>query len=863
MWYSGRPDSHIDSPYKASVDICRASSRDGLTWTPHTFLPAIRFLESADFEAFEVSSPWHVEDRGSHHVWMTVFDGANRRVGYAFSRDDLPWQYAGDGGLWLFHETGLSDPSVVRTPSGYFMAFTRWDMKEKSIGFASSFNAFTWERESGRDQDITPGDPESWDSRQVWCPSLCMDPAGYRLWYVGTDGHEVCLGQAVSGDGRRWRKHPANPLFRLGVYTGFERETAWSVTVVPDRDAYTLYYSTPADADFRRASSPDGIRWRIDRKKPQMTGRSPADRQPGRIHVSCLSGGYRLTAISLEDQHFHLHQAMSKDGCSWPDLKDSGLRIRQSPIARTWQHVEYASPCVLRRADAFHLWFAGLAPFDVDNRFVWQIGHATSPDGHDWDFDGDAPVLQVGLPGAWDSRYVTDPWVLWDGRRFRMWYTGYDGAKYGFGHAVSQDGHLWKKDPDNPVFSTGSGGAWDEDEVRYPCVLKSTGRFHLWYCGRNGLRSGIGYASSRDGRKWNRHPDNPALTGESQAQWAVSQLTRPCVVEDRRGHVMWYTGFDWKTWNAGKAISPDGIHWKPAPENPVFTAKSTNAWDSQHVVSPCVVPVSGRYYMWYAGGSADQYRIGMATSEQGIDWMPIDRNPVLEPTTQGWDSHGMNLPRVLFHDGLFRMWYSGNDGFQWRIGYAVSKDGVRWERHPASVLEGTPEAWDSDGVWGASVLWEDGRFLMWYTGTRRQSSYPDLYEKALFQVADIGLAVSTDGIHWVKQGSGPVLQNANTAWVLRTGGLYRMWSTYAPRERIVHNNNFQYATSMDGITWRTHPNHPLNPKIHRGWGNEPCRASVLLAGDVYRLWFDAYNPGNLFRYIGAIQIQASDYEISS
>jgi predicted GH43/DUF377 family glycosyl hydrolase len=389
-------------------------------------------------------------------------------------------------------------------------------------------------------------------------------------------------------------------------------------------------------------------------------------------------------------------------------------------------------------------------------------------------------------------------------------------------------------------------------------VIKRGGRFYLWYAGRSGLKTSIGHAVSPDGRAWRRHGHNPVLESEASDDWAVSQLNKPMVLPENRGYRMWYTGFDWRTWSIGHAVSPDGVRWEKRPAGPVLTARPVTDWDAHHVVSPWVVPTPDGYRMWYTGICGDQSRIGMALSENGVQWAPAAHNPVLAPTTQGWDSLRMDLPRVLFHEGVYRMWYSGYDGFQWRIGHAASADGLTWERHADPVLAGTPGAWDGSGVWGACVLWDGRRFLMWYTGTRHGQSFPDGRTIGLLRDAHIGLATSEDGLHWIKQGTKPILTKGSTPSVLTFGGVYRMWYTHIPSDRIVDTHQIRYATSTDGLFWRVHPNHPFTTSNMALEYEAQYRVAVLLCGDHYRFWYDTDGIGGNHRHIGGLQTIAQD-----
>ena len=69
-------------------------------------------------------------------------------------------------------------------------------------------------------------------------------------------------------------------------------------------------------------------------------------------------------------------------------------------------------------------------------------------------------------------------------------------------------------------------------------------------------------------------------------------------------------------------------------------------------------------------------------------------NPVLVPDpTSDWETYNVFNPSVIYHNSLFHMHYRAQ-GLDWvsRIGYAVSADGVRWNRLRHPVLSRTTTA---------------------------------------------------------------------------------------------------------------------------------------------------------------------------
>jgi predicted GH43/DUF377 family glycosyl hydrolase len=91
-------------------------------------------------------------------------------------------------------------------------------------------------------------------------------------------------------------------------------------------------------------------------------------------------------------------------------------------------------------------------------------------------------------------------------------------------------------------------------------------------------------------------------------------------------------------------------------------------------------------------------------------------NPLLLPDpASAWESYNVFNPSVIHHNGLFHMHYRAQ-GLDWvsRIGYAVSTDGVHWNRLRQPVLVPQGE-WESRGVEDPRVTWLEDSFVMAYT----------------------------------------------------------------------------------------------------------------------------------------------------
>jgi len=205
----------------------------------------------------------------------------------------------------------------------------------------------------------------------------------------------------------------------------------------------------------------------------------------------------------------------------------------------TWEDLHVHAPSVLFDGVKYHMWYTGQDSLKV------RIGYATSADGIVWNKSPGNPVLDHGASGTWEEIHVAHPTVLFDGTKYQMWYAGYDSSSFWrIGYATSSDGIVWKKHPDNPVLDVGPSGTWDDYQIYDPTILFDGAKYHLWYTGYDGSNSGIGYATSADGIVWEKHPANPVLNPGPSGTWDDYHVGSPTVLFDGTKYRMWYAAND-------------------------------------------------------------------------------------------------------------------------------------------------------------------------------------------------------------------------------------------------------------------------------------------------------------------------------
>ncbi|MFC1504548.1 LamG-like jellyroll fold domain-containing protein, partial [Spirochaetota bacterium] len=265
----------------------------------------------------------------------------------------------------------------------------------------------------------------------------------------------------------------------------------------------------------------------------------------------------------------------------------------------------------------------------------------------------------------------------------------------------------------NPVMAP-QGAGFDDSAIRYQTVMYHSNMYKMYYSAQGGSWT-IGYAESSNGIDWT----NRQQVLSTGAGWDSADVISPFVITNNGVYRMWYTGVSGVTRRIGYAESSNGITWTKYPNNPVIDLGSGGTWNDSHVSEPSVIYDNGLYKMWFAGDDGSYTRIGYAVSTNGIDWAMHPANPVLDRGTAGsWDDYHAGIPRVIKDGNLYRMWYSGFDSPNWHIGNAWSYDGITWQKYALNPLVtiGSAGAWDDRFAYNSAPVKAGSNYKIWYTG---------------------------------------------------------------------------------------------------------------------------------------------------
>ena len=236
-------------------------------------------------------------------------------------------------------------------------------------------------------------------------------------------------------------------------------------------------------------------------------------------------------------------------------------------------------------------------------------------------------------------------------------------------------GLVWTRFQGNPVVDLSLSGNWDNGAVGAPAVLRETDGYRMWYGASDSSHHRIGLALSPDGKSWRANSDKPVLNIGANGEWDDVNVTSPAVIKDSSGYKMYYSGYDGATWRIGLATSMDGIQWQKEPTGPVLSVGDTGTFDVHDVFAPSVSFDGAVYRMWYTGFDSSRFRIGLATSSDGKHWEKYAGNPVLDLGPAGaWDAGDVASPTVIYRGGQWEMWYKeANWWFCGRCGQRIGR----------------------------------------------------------------------------------------------------------------------------------------------------------------------------------------------
>lgn len=235
-------------------------------------------------------------------------------------------------------------------------------------------------------------------------------------------------------------------------------------------------------------------------------------------------------------------------------------------------------------------------------------------------------------------------------------YTTSDGRhRMGIGRARSDSGMSWTDE--GRLLSAGAAGTWDDRAASFPGIWKDGATWYLVYEGAAddiGFSPGdIGLATSSDGKKFTKHPNNPILRHE-KAGWERVNIGTPSLFKEGDTWYLFYHGFDGTVCQIGVASGKKLTELTKSSANPIIPVSTdASAWDTGATGKRSSIVKEGEfYYLAFEGrtplpDATARWSSGLARSRNLTSgWVKCRLNPLI-PTTPGY--FGYDAPEMLHH----------------------------------------------------------------------------------------------------------------------------------------------------------------------------------------------------------------------
>jgi len=185
--------------------------------------------------------------------------------------------------------------------------------------------------------------------------------------------------------------------------------------------------------------------------------------------------------------------------------------------------------------------------------------------------------------------------------------------------------------------------------------------------------------------------------------------------------------------------------WHRASSHPVITPHG-DSWESAGTFNPAVIIHQGKFVMLYrAQDKNGTSRLGYAESGDGIHFTRWPQ-PVLSPEADYERDGGVEDPRLVKFGDTYYLTYTGYNKKDAQLCLATSLDLIHWERKGV-ILPAYKGHWNVGWTKSGAIVPEkiDGKYWMYFLGTSADKT------------DQIGLAYSTDLLHWTEATDTPVL----------------------------------------------------------------------------------------------------------
>lgn len=251
-----------------------------------------------------------------------------------------------------------------------------------------------------------------------------------------------------------------------------------------------------------------------------------------------------------------------------------------------------------------------------------------------------------------------------------------------------------KRIQENPLLELGKWGSFDENGISFCSCMVMNDNLYMYYIGWNKAyklpyKNAIGLAISNDGgNTFKKYSDGPIIDRSMDYPYFVAS---PFVMRQQgrfRMYLLSCTKWEYNPKDGfvpyyliKSAVSKDGIRWEAEEGNRIEYKNLHEA-----IARPWGLFYEGRFYMWYSYRDTydfrknrnNTYMIGVAVSNDGLNWIRKDEEVGISKSLTGWDSEMMCYASIVEKEDKLIMIYNGNEHGKYAMGYAVcSKEDIK------------------------------------------------------------------------------------------------------------------------------------------------------------------------------------------
>ncbi|MCR4412008.1 MAG: hypothetical protein NUV77_06230, partial [Thermoguttaceae bacterium] len=148
-------------------------------------------------------------------------------------------------------------------------------------------------------------------------------------------------------------------------------------------------------------------------------------------------------------------------------------------------------------------------------------------------------------------------------------------------------------------------------------------------------------------------------------------------------------GYELRPGYEGVAISDDGLAWRRAKDQPILSVHDADcgAWEKSCIYQPWLVEHQRRFYNFYNAAQGSREQMGLALSDDLLNWKRYSGNPIVRNRPGGYDADFCSDGKVFRDGDHWTMFYFGVGHGGAHIMVAFSRDLLHWTAHPEPLYK--------------------------------------------------------------------------------------------------------------------------------------------------------------------------------